>query len=116
MKYNERLDISMAKRSGKKSQSKRSRRNESEGMEKASGKRKYAADKSMAYNKPKTKKAKMAKVRKVMKEGYEGKLHSGSKKGPIVKNPAQMKAIAMSEAGIKRKPLKQGSVIRTNGR
>jgi hypothetical protein len=26
-----------------------------------------------------------------------GKLHSGSKKGPIVKNPAQMKAILMSE-------------------
>jgi hypothetical protein len=26
-----------------------------------------------------------------------GKLHSGSKSGPVVKNPAQMKAILMSE-------------------
>jgi hypothetical protein len=43
------------------------------------------------------------KVSKVMREGYEGKLHSGSKKGPIVTNPRQMKAIAMSEAGLSRK-------------
>jgi hypothetical protein len=43
------------------------------------------------------------KVAKVMKEGYAGKLHSGSKKGPLVTNPAQMKAIAMSEAGLSRK-------------
>lgn len=38
------------------------------------------------------------KIAKVMREGYKGKLHSGSKKGPIVTNPAQMKAIAISEA------------------
>ena len=43
------------------------------------------------------------KVGKVMKEGYAGKLHSGSKKGPIVTNPSQMKAIAMSEAKITQK-------------
>lgn len=43
------------------------------------------------------------KVKKVMKEGYEGKLHSGSKKGPLVTNPKQMQAIAMSEAGISKK-------------
>ncbi len=43
------------------------------------------------------------KVEKVMKEGYEGKLHSGSKSGPIVSNPSQMKAIAMSEAGMSKK-------------
>lgn len=49
------------------------------------------------------KKKKEKKVAKVMKEGYEGKLHSGSKKGPIVTNPAQMKAIAMSEAGLSKK-------------
>lgn len=115
MKYNERLDISMAKRSGKKKQSMKSRRKESEGMEKASGKRKYAADKSMGYNKPQTKKAKRAKVKKVMKEYSEGKLHSGSKKGPIVKNRKQALAIATSEAGMK-KPMKQGQIIRTNGR
>lgn len=43
------------------------------------------------------------KVAKVMREGYEGKLHSGSKKGPVVTKPSQMKAIAMSEAGLSRK-------------
>ena len=40
------------------------------------------------------------KFAKVMREGYSGKLHSGSKKGPLVKSPAQMKAIAASESGI----------------
>jgi hypothetical protein len=43
------------------------------------------------------------KVHKVMKEFKEHKLHSGSKKGPLVKNPKQGIAIAMSEAGISRK-------------
>ncbi len=38
------------------------------------------------------------KVHKVMREMKEGKLHSGSKKGPIVKNPKQGIAIALSEA------------------
>ena len=32
-----------------------------------------------------------------MKEYSEGKLHSGSKKGPVVKNKDQAVAIAMSE-------------------
>lgn len=39
-----------------------------------------------------------SKIAKVMREGYKGELHSGSKKGPVVKNPKQMKAIAISEA------------------
>lgn len=34
----------------------------------------------------------------VMKKFRKGKLHSGSKKGPVVKNPAQAKAIQISEA------------------
>lgn len=38
------------------------------------------------------------KVKKVMKEFKEGDLHSGSKKGPIVKNPKQAIAIALSES------------------
>lgn len=33
-----------------------------------------------------------------MKKFAQGDLHSGSKHGPIVKNPAQAKAIAMSES------------------
>lgn len=39
-----------------------------------------------------------SKVKKVMHEFKEDKLHSGSKKGPEVKNPKQAIAIAMSEA------------------
>ena len=37
------------------------------------------------------------KVKKVMREFEEGKLHSGSKKGPVVSNPKQAVAIALSE-------------------
>lgn len=38
------------------------------------------------------------KMGKVMKEFSRGDLHSGSKKGPIVKSAAQAKAIGESEA------------------
>ena len=48
----------------------------------------------MAKAKSKEKK----KVEKVMHEFKEGKLHSGSKKGPEVSNPKQAIAIALSEA------------------
>ena len=47
------------------------------------------------------------KIGKVMREMKEGKLHSGSKKGPIVTNPKQGIAIAMSEA--REKGMKVGS-------
>ena len=43
------------------------------------------------------------KIAKVMREYKEGKLHSGSKKGPVVKNPKQAMAIALSEAGASKK-------------
>ncbi|HXK40981.1 MAG TPA: DUF6496 domain-containing protein [Candidatus Paceibacterota bacterium] len=43
------------------------------------------------------------KVATVMREFHQGTLHSGSKKGPVVTNPAQAKAIAMSEAGMAKK-------------
>lgn len=47
------------------------------------------------------------KIAKVMREYSAGKLHSGSKKGPIVKNAAQARAIALSEAGMTRKKRKK---------
>lgn len=62
------------------------------------------------YHKPKNKKKAYAKFKKkkeqpkkdkveaVMKEFKEGKLHSGSKKGPKVKLRAQAVAIGLSEA------------------
>ena len=46
------------------------------------------------------------KIHKVMKEFSEGKLHSGSKKGPMVSNPKQAIAIGISEA--RKKGLKAG--------
>ena len=44
-----------------------------------------------------------SKVEKVMHEFKEGKLHSGSKKGPKVTSRKQAVAIAMSEADKSRK-------------
>ena len=41
---------------------------------------------------------KKGKVEKVMHEFKEGKLHSGSKKGPEVTNPKQAIAIALNSA------------------
>ena len=52
------------------------------------------------------------KVGKVMHEFKHGDLHSGSKKGPQVKNPKQAIAIALSEArqsGAKAAPKKAAS-------
>lgn len=46
------------------------------------------------------------KIHKIIREFEEGKLHSGSKKGPKVKNLKQAVAIGISEA--KRKGYKAG--------
>jgi hypothetical protein len=48
-------------------------------------------------------KKKEDKIKKVMTEMKMGKLHSGSKKGPIVTNKAQGLAIALNEAGMNKK-------------
>jgi hypothetical protein len=58
--------------------------------------------------KPRTKAAKQAKVAKVMGEYKAGTLHSGvnpkgPKKAPLAKSRKQAVAIAMSEAGIKKR-------------
>lgn len=52
------------------------------------------------------------KVGKVMKEFKAGKLHSGKdpkgpKKAPVVKNPKQAIAIALSQAGVSKKGSKK---------
>ena len=48
---------------------------------------------------------KKAKVAKVMREFKGGKLHSGSKKGPVVKSKKQAVAIALSEAKMSKKKM-----------
>ena len=58
--------------------------------------------------KPKTKAGKQAKVGDVMHEFKMGSLHSGSKKGPVVKKRPQAVAIAMNQAGMKKKGSKRG--------
>ena len=55
------------------------------------------------------------KVGKVMKEFKRGELHSG-KKGPVVKNPKQAIAIALSEAGQSRKPMAKGGSVNGTSR
>jgi len=56
-------------------------------------------------NAPASRKKKQAKVKKVMKEFKEGKLKSGGS-GRKVKNPKQAIAIALSEAGVKKRKSK----------
>jgi hypothetical protein len=53
--------------------------------------------------KHKAKKKSQKKIEKVMHEFKEGELKSGSKKGPIVTNPKQAIAIAISESKKKKK-------------
>jgi len=48
---------------------------------------------------PKTKAGKKAKVKQVMHEWKTGTLHSGSKKGPVVRSQKQAVAIALSQTG-----------------
>jgi hypothetical protein len=47
------------------------------------------------------------KMSKVMKEYAAGTLRMGSKKGPVVKSRKQAVAIAMSEAGTRKKKKKK---------
>lgn len=101
--YNDRLDESLGARNGKKSQSMKDRRDESEGMEKAMGKRKYAGDKSMDEKHaemPEALKKRAAEVKakghfaEEHKEGYNARLDEslGAKDGKESTKKQSMKA------------------------
>jgi hypothetical protein len=47
------------------------------------------------------------KISKVMKEYGAGMLHSGSKKGPVVKSKTQALAIALNSAGMSKPKMKK---------
>jgi hypothetical protein len=49
------------------------------------------------------KKAKKARMKEEMHKFKAGKLHSGSKKGPLVTNPKQAIAISLHESGMSKK-------------
>lgn len=49
---------------------------------------------------------KKEKIKKELHKFKEGDLHSGSKKGPIVTNPKQAVAIALTEAKVPKKKKK----------
>ena len=53
----------------------------------------------MARKKPTTKAGKKAKMKMVMDEFKAGTLHSGSKKGPLVRSRDQAIAIGLSQSG-----------------
>lgn len=55
---------------------------------------------------------KKARVKTEMHKFGQGKLHSGSRSGPIVKSPKQAVAIAMSESGQSKKSAKAAPVHR----
>jgi hypothetical protein len=77
--YNARLDDSLGAKHGKKSQSLKSRRDESEGMEKSMGKRKFSGNKSSAQGSPAKMNGNGKKVKGSYTQSTKRKKISGTK-------------------------------------
>ena len=87
-----------------------------ENAAKAAGKRLKGRSRTPAdMEKPSVAYKKGGKVAKVMHEFGEGKLHSGSKKGPKVTNPKQAIAIALSEQRAAKKGYAEGGMKAEQG-
>lgn len=95
-------------------ESMRSRYKEHAGEERALHGYKKPKNAKKSFEKFKEKKESTPKkMKKVMTEFKEGKLHSGSKRGPKVTNPKQAVAIAYSEARkVKKDVKKRGKIAR----
>jgi len=52
------------------------------------------------------------KMKQEMRRFKEGKLHSGSKQGPIVKSKDQALAISLNEAGLTKKKKRKAKAMR----
>ena len=63
-----------------------------------------------------SKKAKRARVKSEMGKYKRGKLHSGSKRGPVVKSRKQAIAISLSESGQSRKRKKRKGKSKRRGK
>lgn len=58
--------------------------------------------------------ARKERIEEEMGKFKRGKLHSGSKEGPIVTKKSQAKAIALSEAGLSRKDKRKKTARKSN--
>mgnify|MGYP003677901908 CR=1 FL=1 len=117
--YNARLDESLGSRNGKKTQSLKSRRNESKGTEKAAGKRAYSAVSTMD---------KGGRSKRVVNLGNGGSVgSSSSSRNPDLTSqhkrmamgqsvPQGTKAVRMNRGGAAAKKMKRGASPGRRGR
>ena len=70
----------------------------------------------MPIKAPHTKAQRQAVVRTEMYKFGQGKLHSGSKHGPVVTNPKQAVAIGLSEAGLGRRDNKHPNAFKARSK
>jgi hypothetical protein len=104
--YNARLDDSLGAKNGKKKQSMKSRRDESEGMEKKMGKKKFSGNKSSAQGKAPAKMSNKRKVKAVAKaKGFPTKKARGKNRATKEQKMEVKKALESMSKSPAKKPL-----------